>query len=246
MGKIIVITSGKGGVGKSTASALLGYGLQKSGKKTIIIELDVGLRSLDIMLGLENDIGYDLSDILSGECEPYKAIRTSETLGGLQFIPAPALVSSRVDHERFVALCMALKKNYDYVLVDSPAGIGELFKIALRASDEALIVTTPDMVCMRDAANVSQIIEAEGIKEQRLIINKLNKNAFKKANIRDLDEVIDTVGVRLIGVVEQDSQVLDLAAAGKLPRKESEALQEFVNIAQRLTGKETPLAVYKY
>ena len=246
LGKIVVITSGKGGVGKSSAAALLGYNLQRNGKKTIIIELDVGLRSLDIMLGVENDIGYDLSDILSGECEPYKAIRTSESLSRLQFIPAPGIVSSRVDNDRFVALCLALKKNYDYVLIDSPAGIGELFRIAVRAADEAIIVTTPDMVCMRDAANVSQIMEDEGVVNQRLIINKLDRPAFKKSNVRDLDEVIDTVGVRLLGVVEQDSDIMELSASGKLPKKDAPALLEFSNIAERIMGKEKPLSVYKY
>jgi septum site-determining protein MinD len=246
LGKIVVITSGKGGVGKSTTAAMLGYNLKKNGKKTIIIELDVGLRSLDIMLGVENDIGYDLSDILSGECEPYKAIRTSESLSGLQFIPAPGVVSSRVDNDRFVALCLALKKNYDYVIVDSPAGIGELFRIAIRAADEAIIVTTPDMVCMRDAQNISEILESQGVIKQRLLINKLEKAAFRKSNIRDLDEVIDTVGVQLIGIIEQDKDLMDLSASGKLPRKDSASAEEFSLVAGRIMGKESPLKVYKY
>lgn len=246
MGKIIVVTSGKGGVGKSTASALLGYFLKKNGKKSIIIELDMGLRSLDIMLGTEDEIGFDLSDILSGECEPYKAIRTSEKFSGLQFIPAPGTISSSMDTERFVALCIALKKNYDYVIVDSPAGIGELFKIALRAADEALIVTTPDMVCMRDAAQVSFILEEEGVKDQKLLINKLSKAAFKKSSIRDLDEIIDTVGVQLIGVIEQNDAVSSLAARGTKCPEDSNVMIEFGNVAGRIMGKDIPLAVYKY
>lgn len=246
MGKIIVITSGKGGVGKSTASALLGYHLKKNGKKTIIIELDMGLRSLDIMMGAEDEISYDLSDILSGACEPYKAIRTAEKFASLQFIPAPGTISSSLDTERFVALCIALKKNYDYVLVDSPAGIGELFRIALRAADEALIITTPDMVCMRNAANVSFILEEEGLTRQRLIINKLSKPAFKKSGIRDIDEIIDTVGVQLIGLIEQSEAVSDLAASGKLCQEDTDVMKEFGNIAKRICGEDIPLHIYKY
>ncbi|MBQ5321058.1 MAG: AAA family ATPase [Oscillospiraceae bacterium] len=246
MGKIIVVTSGKGGVGKSTVSALLGYFLKKNGKKTIIIELDMGLRSLDIMMGTEDEISYDLSDILSGACEPYKAIRTAEKFGGLQFIPAPGTVTSSLDTERFVALCIALKKNYDYVLVDSPAGIGELFRIALRAADEALIVTTPDMVCMRDAANVSFILEEEGLSRQKLLINKLSKSAFKKSGIRDLDEIIDVVGVQLVGVAEQSDAVSDLSASGKLSSDDLDVMKEFSNIAKRICGEDVPLHIYKY
>lgn len=246
MGKIEVITSGKGGVGKSTASVILGYYLKKAGKKVIILELDVGLRSLDIMLGAENETSYDLSDILSGECEPYKAIRTSEAFGGLQFISAPGTVDFEVNGERFTALCMALRRNYDYVIVDSPAGIGELFKISCSVADEALIVTTPDMVCMRDAGNVSDILLDMGVKNQRLIINKLCRASFKKSAVADLDEVIDTAGVRLIGVIEQDDELMHFVSSGKMPKVDSDVLREFENTAQRIDGKEVPVYVIKY
>lgn len=243
MGKIILVSSGKGGAGKSTVSAYLGHSLQMLGKKTIIIELDSGLRSLDIMLGLEDESCFDLYDILSGECDPNKAIRTAEHFGSLQFIPAPSSPSGNIDTDRFVALCVALKKNYDFVIIDSPAGVGALFKLAAEASDSAIVVATPDSVCVRDAAFVGELLDDYALSEKRLCINRFDIDQFKKSSFRDLDEVIDRVGVRLIGIVPSCEHIPSCSSRGEVLPSDSKAKTAFLNIAKRITGEEAELSI---
>ena len=245
MARKIFVTSGKGGVGKSTITALLGEALADLNQKTLIIELDFGLRSLDIILGLQDKVIFDLNDVLMSKCNIDKAIVTYENNNNLKLISASLdyLDTYYYNEKNIMKLLEKIEDNYDYILLDSPAGVGKGFKEVLNLIDEALIVVTPDLVCVRDACKISQILSEYNIHNQRLVINKV-KNKFKKLKILpDLDYVIDGVGVQLISVIPDNIDIMKSTAKGVPLIKGTLPFKLFDALGRRILGENVPLLI---
>lgn len=241
MGRVTVVTSGKGGAGKSTVSAGLGYALANAGASVLLIDGDAGLRNLDLLLGIGQDIVFDLSDIFAGNCEPIRAVYPSAMCERLSLLPAPSKLQGLCSAAELRALCRGFARHYDFVFIDCPAGTGEGFETAVGAADSALVVTTPDAVCARDAAVVGDLLAARGL-EARLIINRLRVRSVLKGKMPDIDTIIDTAGIRLIGVIPEDEQVTVAGANGRPFPEEGNAKNCLMNIARRLCGDYVPLA----
>lgn len=243
MSKIIAVTSGKGGTGKSSICSELGFALAKQGHRTLIIELDFGLRCLDIMLGVKNDIKYDLGNVLKGECDIYQATTQVKIATNLSIVCAPEDPFARVDAETIKNICQEMRKYYEYIIVDTSAGTNASVFDVVEQSDLILINTTPDPVCVRDARTMSDEFYKRGNKKQRLIINKVNPDLFKADLVVDLDEIIDTVGVQLIGVIPDDFKMTVATGTGTPIPTDSQALKAFDAISKRLGGEFVPLTV---
>lgn len=241
MGTISVITSGKGGAGKSTVTAGLGSALARLGHKVLLLDGDAGLRSLDLMLGIGGNAVYDMSDIFAGNCEPIRAIYPSSVCPNVFVIPAPVHLDKMCSPEDLKKLCSGFIRYYEHVLIDCPAGIGHGFDCAVAAAGRALIVTTPDMVCARDAQIVGRLLDERKI-ETRLIINRLRPAAVMKGKMPDVDEIIDTAGVQLLGILPEDEAVAVANANGRPLPYTCNASICFENIARRYLGAEVPLA----
>lgn len=243
MSKIIAITSGKGGTGKSSICAELGFALAKQGHRTLIIELDFGLRCLDIMLGVKDDIKYDLGSVLKGECDIYKATTNAKNFANnLSVVCAPEDPFAKVDAETISSICNEMRKYYEYIIVDTSAGTNESVFDVVEQSDLILINTTPDPICVRDARLMSDEFYKRGNKKQRLIINKVDPEVFEADIIVDLDEIIDTVGVQLIGVIPKDNEIVISTGKGKALPSNSLAFRAFDAISKRIKGEDIPLS----
>lgn len=243
MPKIIAVTSGKGGTGKSTMCAGIGYTLAKQGHRTLIIELDFGLRCLDIMFGMEGKVPYDLGDVINGRKAPLEAITQVSMASNLSILCAPSNPFSSVTAEQIVDICRAIKKYFEYIIIDTGAGINtHVFNIVEQAN-LILIVTTPDPVCIRDANMMSDEFYNRGNKSQRLIINKINKKIIGSELIGNLDEIIDTIGVQLIGVVPDDFALTIATGKGQPIPTNAESLKAFDAISKRLQGEYIPLTI---
>lgn len=243
MAKIIMVTSGKGGVGKSSVCAGLGYHLADLGKKTLVLEMDSGLRCLDIMLQVSETTVFDVSDVLCGRCEPIKAIYKSPLSPNLEMMPATMRPGEDYSSELFNRLCRGLCHYYDYILVEAPAGFGRPIADIAAVANLALLVVTPDPISIRDAKIVSDYLDKHGLTRQRIIINRVKTVRGKLEVLPNLDVVIDTVLEPLIGVVPYEPEMVRLLSQGKvLPTKHlaGVALQ---NIARRITGEFVDLAV---
>lgn len=238
---ITVVTSGKGGAGKSTVTAGLGAALAAAGRKVLLVDGDAGLRSLDLIMGIADGTVYDLSDVFSGRCEPIRAIYPSPVYEGVSVIPAPVSLDRLCPPRDMVRLCRGFARYYDEVLIDCPAGVGPGFTTATAAAERALIVTTPDMVCARDAYVVSELLEERHI-PARLIINRLRATPILKGTTPDVDEIIDLCGVQLIGLVPEDEALTTASGNGRPLPARSAATDCFDNIARRLLGEAVPLA----
>ncbi|HOB36079.1 MAG TPA: septum site-determining protein MinD [Candidatus Avimonas sp.] len=241
MGIITVITSGKGGAGKSTVAAGLGCAIARFGRKVVLLDGDAGLRSLDVMLGISERAVYDMSDIFDGNCEPIRAVYQSPVCDGVSVVPAPVSLErmcSPVDMRR---LCRGFAQYYDHVIVDCPAGIGQGFECAIAGANRALVVTTPDMICARDAYIVGRILEKRGI-PSRLIINRLRPTPILSGKMPDVDEIIDTAMLQLIGIIPEDEEVALTSANGRPLPTDSNAAICLDNIARRFLGEYVPLA----
>ena len=199
-----MVASGKGGVGKSTVCAMLGKSLAKSGKKVLVVELDFGLRCLDIILGVSNRAVFDLSDVISGRCAPKDAVVRCDACENLYVTVAPNDPSFDFDNQQFSDFLKKLYGVFDYVFIDTPAGMGRPMEVAAALCDSALIVATPDLVCVRDGSKAADRLKALGVSDIRLIINRVNVSEPTKNSIYDFDSIIDIVSVQLIGVVPDD------------------------------------------
>ncbi len=243
MGSYIVVTSGKGGTGKTTCTGALASALALLGHKTLCIDCDVGLRNLDLVLGLTEPPVWDFSDVLSGDVEPAQAALPHPEIEGLYFLPAPSgLRPEDIDQLEFLQLKDKFKSEFDYVLADSPAGLGQGFRLASQGADMGLIVTTVDLPSLRDAQRTVQELDDIGICECRLVINRVSPRALRISGLT-LDDAIDLVGVRLIGVVSEDDSV-QLAANIEKPLMRfgaKYAYGQFIDIARRITGEKVPL-----
>ncbi|HAN43853.1 MAG TPA: septum site-determining protein MinD [Ruminococcaceae bacterium] len=243
MAEIILVASGKGGVGKTTVCTYLGYALSKLGKRVLLLELDTGLRALDIALGIQDSIVYDIADALTGGCSIGKAIYKSGYSDSLYLLPATIRTDFSIDKSALKRIINQIRFDYDYIFIDSPAGIGAGFETGLSVADSALLVVTPDPICVRDAVNVSDKLLKSGIKGGcKLIINKVPTKRRLRP-MQDFDIIIDRVELGLIGVIANDEKIVCYQSGG-LPLPNGSSSQVFKNIARRILGEYIPLSVY--
>ena len=243
MSKVIAVLSGKGGVGKSTLSVGLGLAFAKEGKKTLIIEMDFGLRGIDIMLGISDRIVYDMGDLLEGRCTISNAIVDSPRDGNLAAIAAPVEMEGPLDYNEIKFIVSGLRNYFDVILLDMPAGLYPGVEMAASVADEALIVTVPDPVSVRDGSKTVQLLRRRGFTDCRLVVNRLTRRVFQKKIIRYIDEIIDGVGARLIGVVPEDKKADIFSPTVSLIGENDLLFQECQDIAKRLSGVYVPLTI---
>jgi septum site-determining protein MinD len=242
MGEVIVITSGKGGVGKTTTTANVGTGLAKLGKKVVLIDTDIGLRNLDVVMGLENRIVYNLVDVIEGNCRIRQALIKDKRYPNLYLLPsAQTRDKSAVSPEQMKKLADELKKEYDYILMDCPAGIEQGFKNAIAGADSALVVTTPEISAVRDADRIIGLLEANEMKQTQLIVNRLRTDMVKRGDMMSSDDVVEILAIDLIGVVPDDENIVVSSNQGEpLVGSDTIAGQAYMNICRRLIGEEVP------
>jgi septum site-determining protein MinD len=241
--QVVTITSGKGGVGKTTAVANLAVALAADGARVVCIDGDIGLRNLDVVMGLENRIVYDVVDVIEGRCRLRQAMIRDKRLPELYLIPAAQTRDkSAVSPSDMVRLCNELRGEVDWVLIDSPAGIERGFKNSIAAADRVLVLTNPEVSAVRDADRVIGILEAEEKGTPSLIINRLNPVMVKQHDMLSADDVLDLLAIKLIGIVPEDESVIVGTNRGNPVALEpkSRAGQAFRNIAKRLSGEDVP------
>jgi septum site-determining protein MinD len=240
---VITITSGKGGVGKTTTTANLGVALAAQGKKVVTIDADIGLRNLDVVMGLENRIVYDLVDVVEGTCRLRQAMIKDKRLDELYLIPAAqSRDKTAVTPGDMIEVCNQLRPDFDFILIDSPAGIEQGFKNALAPADRVVIVTTPEVSSVRDADRIIGLIEADEKGPADLIVNRLRLDMIKRGDMLSTDDVIDILAVKLIGIVPDDESIIISTNKGRpiVMENGSTAGQAYRNIARRLSGEEVP------
>ncbi len=244
MGEVVVITSGKGGVGKTTTTASLGAALAKEGKSVAVIDADIGLRNLDVALGLEEKIVYDLVDVIEQKCRLRQALVKHGKHENL-FLLAASQTRDKDDisPEKMRMLCREMRESYDYVLIDCPAGIDRGFENAVAGADRALIVTVPEAAAVRDADRIVERLAAEGIERRGLIINRMRPALAQKRAILRVEEIIESLGTALLGVVPEDDAVLIGSMCGEVvaDAEKSPAGMAYRNIARRVMGEHVPL-----
>lgn len=242
-GEVLVVTSGKGGVGKTTTTASLGAALALRGKRVLVVDGDIGLRNLDVILGLENRIVFNLVDVAKGVCKASQAIIKSKKSNNLFLLPASQTDDKDVVTEEEVKAALEqFRREYHFILVDSPAGIEQGFRNACAAADRALIVTTPEVPAVRDADRVIGLLSARGI-EAQLIINRIDYNLVKRGDMLSVEDVQEILGIELVGVIERDENVIIAANCGEpvVYNQKSRAGEAFNKIAARLCGESIPL-----
>ncbi len=243
MSEVIVITSGKGGVGKTTTSANVGTGLAKLNKKVVLIDTDIGLRNLDVVMGLENRIVYNLVDVVEGNCRPKQAMIKDKRYDTLYLLPsAQTRDKTSVTPEQMKKLTDELRDEFDYIILDCPAGIEQGFKNAIAGADRALVVTTPEVSAIRDADRIIGILEANEMKRTDLIVNRIRMDMVKKGEMMSIDDVLDILAINLIGAVPDDENIVISTNQGEpLVGNNTLAGQAYMNICRRIVGEEVPL-----
>jgi len=245
MGKTIVITSGKGGVGKTTTTANLGAGLAKNGKKVVLIDADIGLRNLDGVMGLENRIVRNLVNVVQSDYDFDRALVKDKKSDNLFLLPASQIHDKdAVSPEQMQEICKRLIEQFqfDYVLVDCPAGIERGFKNAIAGADEAIIVTNPEFSAVRDADRIVGLLSSEGKNNIYLIVNKVRPSMVSKQNMLSTGDIIENLQIKLLGEIPDDEQVIISTNRGEaiVLNERSKAGQAYRNIVQRIEGKKIP------
>ena len=243
MGEVIVITSGKGGVGKTTVSANLGTALALNGKRVVLIDADIGLRNLDVVLGLENRIVYDLVHVIEGYCRLKQALVKDKRTEGLFLLPAAQTRDkSAVSPEQMKELVQSLQQAFDYVLIDCPAGIEQGFQNSIAGADRALIVSTPEISAIRDADRIIGLVEAKGLPEPRLIINRYRPNMVSRGDMMDQHDIVDILAIPLIGILPDSEEIVISTNRGTPVAFDSNSLlsEAFQRIAARVQGMDVP------
>ncbi len=243
-GRVIVITSGKGGVGKTTTNANIGTALAREGKKVVMIDTDLGLRNLDLLLGLENRIVYTIVDVVEERCKLKQALVKDKKNPNLCLLAAAQTRDkSAVTEEQLKEICEELQKDFDFILVDCPAGIEQGFQNAVAGASEAIVVTTPEMSAVRDADRIIGLLEAkEEIKSYRLLINRVRPNLIKSNDMMSVEDVVEILSAKLIGIIPEDTGIITSTNKGEpiVNDEKSLAGRAYKNVAQRIMGNEVP------
>lgn len=243
MSEVIVITSGKGGVGKTTTTANIGTGLALAGHKVVLIDTDIGLRNLDVVMGLENRIVYDLVDVVEENCRVKQALIKDKRYEGLYLLPAAQTRDkTSVNPQQMLKLCQELKEEFDYIIVDCPAGIEQGFKNAIAGADRAIVVTTPEVSAVRDADRIIGLLEANELRNPKLLINRMRPDMVKRGDMMSIDDIIDILAIGLIGVVPDDEKIVVSTNRGEPAINDQKSLagQAYRNIVRRIKGENVP------
>ena len=243
MSEVIVVTSGKGGVGKTTTTANIGTGLAKLGKKVVMIDTDTGLRNLDVVLGLENRIVYNLVDVVEGNCRLKQAMIADKRCPNLFLLPtAQTRDKSAVTPEQMIKVIDEIKNDpegFDYIILDCPAGIEQGFQNAIAGADRAFVVTTPEVSSIRDADRIIGLLEQNHMKKLNLIINRIRMDMVKRGEMMSVEDVTEILPIDLIGAIPDDEQVVIGTNQGEaVVDMDSLAGKAYTNICRRITGEE--------
>lgn len=243
--RVIVVTSGKGGVGKTTSTANIGMALASLGEKVALVDADIGLRNLDLVLGLENRIVYNVVDVVEERAKLKQALIKDKRSPNLAFLPAAQTRDkSAVTPEQMKVIIEELREEFTYILIDCPAGIEQGFKNAIAGAEEAIIVTNPEVSSVRDADRVIGFLETSGITNNRLIVNRIRPQMVKGGDMMSVEDVLDILGasVKLLGVVPDDESIITSTNRGEpaVLKPTSKAGSAYINIARRLRGEEVP------
>ena len=243
MGEVIVITSGKGGVGKTTTVANIGTGLAMMGKKTVVVDTDIGLRNLDVVLGLENRIVYNLVDVVNGSCRLKQALIKDKRHPELYLLPsAQTKDKTAVSPEQMIKLTDDLREEFDYILLDCPAGIEQGFKNAIAGADKALVVTTPEVSAIRDADRIIGLLEHAEMEEIDLIVNRIRMDMVRRGDMMSLSDVSDILAVNIIGAVPDDENIVVSTNQGEpLVGMGSQSGSAYLDICRRILGENIPV-----
>ena len=243
MSEIIVVTSGKGGVGKTTVTANIGLGLAKLNKKVVVVDTDIGLRNLDVVLGLENRIVYNLIDVIEGSCRMKQALIRDKQCDNLYLLPsAQTKDKTAITPEQMVKLTQDLAEEFDYIILDCPAGIEQGFKNAIAGADRAFVVTTPEVSAIRDADRIIGLLEASEITKTDLIVNRIRMGMVRRGDMMSIEDVTDILGIPILGAIPDDAQIVVSTNQGEpIVGMNPFAGQAYLNICRRVLGQEVPL-----
>ena len=246
MGEVIVITSGKGGVGKTTTTANLGAALALCGKKVVLVDTDIGLRNLDVVMGLENIIVYDIVDVVEEKCKLRHALIKDKRFEDLYLLPAAQTRDkSAVNEEQMRELTDRLKEEFDYIVIDCPAGIEQGFKNAIAGADRAIVVTTAEISSIRDADRIIGLLESAEIKNPELVINRLRPNMVKRGEMMDVEDIVDLLSIELIGVIPDDEYIITQTNKGEpaVSNKKSLSGRCYMEVARRILGENIDITI---
>ena len=241
MGQVIVVTSGKGGVGKTTTTANLGTALAKLGKNVVLVDADIGLRNLDLVMGLENRIVYDLVDVVEEKCRINQALIKDKRFEALYVMPAAQTKDKNaVTPEQMKKLCGELKEKFDFVIIDCPAGIEQGFKNAVAGAEKAIVVAIPEVSSIRDADRIIGLLYAEGIEDPVLIVNRTRPEMIKKNEMLDIEDTRALVGIKLLGEIPEDTCIIEASNKGEpaVTNPQSKAGKAYDRIARLIAGME--------
>lgn len=244
MGEAIVITSGKGGVGKTTTTANIGTALALMGKKVCLIDTDIGLRNLDVVMGLENRIVYDIVDVIEGRCKLQQALIQDKRFDTLSLLPAAQTSDkSAVTEEGMLEIVQTLKQDYEYIIIDCPAGIEQGFQNAIVGADKAIVVTTPEKSSVRDADRIIGLLEQTEMERPRLIVNRIRQNMLKDGNMLPINDIVNILAIDLLGIVVDSDDVIKASNEGEpvALNPNMKASIAYRNIARRILGETIPL-----
>jgi septum site-determining protein MinD len=246
MGEVIVVTLGKGGVGKTTTTANLGSALALAGKKVALVDTDIGLRNLDVVLGLENRIVYDLVDVIEDKCKLRQALIKDKRFKELFLLPAAQTRDkTAITEAQMRDLVGKLKEEFDYILIDCPAGIEQGFKNAIAGADRALVVTTAEISSIRDADRIIGLLEAAEIKNPELVVNRIRPNMVRKGEMMDVEDIVDLLSIDLIGVVPDDEYIITQTNKGEpvVSNKKAPSGKSYMEIAKRILGENIEVTI---
>lgn len=246
MGEVIVITSGKGGVGKTTTTANLGSAIAMQGKKVVLVDTDIGLRNLDVVMGLENRIVYDIVDVVEEKCKLRQALIKDKRFQELFLLPAAQTRDkSAVNEEQMRELTAKLKEEFDYILIDCPAGIEQGFKNAIAGADRAIVVTTAEISAIRDADRIIGLLESSEIKNPELVVNRIKPNMVRRGEMMDVDDIVDLLSIELIGVVPDDEFVVTQTNKGEpvVQNRKAPSGKAYLEVARRILGENIEVTI---
>ena len=246
MGEVIVITSGKGGVGKTTTTANLGAALAMQGKKVVLIDTDIGLRNLDVVMGLENRIVYDIVDVVEEKCKLRQALIKDKRYEELFLLPAAQTRDkSAVNEEQMRELTAKLKEEFDYILIDCPAGIEQGFKNAIAGANRAIVVTTAEISAIRDADRIIGLLESSEIRNPELVVNRLRPNMVRKGEMMDVSDIVDLLSIGLIGAVPDDEYLVTQTNKGEpvVQNRKAPSGKAYIEIARRILGENIEVTI---